>query len=252
MDSSGNLYGTTIEGGSRDGTVFELAKGSGTITTLASFNGTNGEYPEAGLVMDSSGNLYGTTYGGGALNDGTVFELVHGSGTITTLASFNGDRRCNPFGGLVMDSSGNLYGTTCGRRCGDGTVFELAQGSGKITTLASFNGTDGANPKAALIMDSSGNLYGTTTGGGASGDGTVFELANGSGTITTLASFNGTDGALPIAGLIMDSSGNLYGTATGGGTSDNGTVFEADRCRCRDKPGSGRQFGREHPFERQH
>ena len=98
------------------------------------------------------------------------------------------------------------------RHRGYGTVFELAKGSGTITTLASFNGTDGANPYGGLIMDSSGNLYGTAADGGASGDGTVFELAKGSGTITTLASFNGTNGANPYGGLIMDSSGNLYGT----------------------------------------
>ena len=98
MDSSGNLYGTTAGGGAnRDGTVFELAQGSGTITTLASFNGTNGDEPEASLIMDSSGNLYGTTIDGGTswngtTNDGygTVFELAKGSGTITTLASFTG------------------------------------------------------------------------------------------------------------------------------------------------------------------
>ncbi len=92
--------------------------------------------------MDSSGNLYGTTSAGGAGGDGTVFELASGSGTITTLASFNGTNGANPDAGLVMDGSGNLYGTTTsGASSGGGTVFELAQGSGTITTLASFNGT---------------------------------------------------------------------------------------------------------------
>ena len=91
MDSSGNLYGMTYSGGaSGDGTVFELAKGSGTITTLASFNGADGSNPLGSLIMDSGGNLYGTTGGGGTYNSGTVFEVVAGSGTITTLASFNG------------------------------------------------------------------------------------------------------------------------------------------------------------------
>ena len=231
MDSSGDLYGTTWGGGASSlGTVFELAKGSGTITTLASFNGTDGEYPYAGLIMDSSGNLYGTTVqgGGGPSDDGTVFELAKGSGTITTLASFNGTDGETPYGGLVVDSSGNLYGTAYyGGASGDGTVFELAHGSGTITALASFNGTDGANPDAALVMDSSGNLYGTASEDGASKDGTVFELHHGSGTITMLASFNGTDGELPLGALIIDSSGNLYGTADLGGESGgDGTVFE--------------------------
>ena len=220
-DSSGNLYGTASTGGSsNDGAVFELAKGTGTITTLASFSGTNGATPEAGLIMDSSGNLYSTTELGGAFNAGTIFKLTKGSGTITTLASFNGnDGRC-PVGGLIMDGSGNLFGTTAS------TVFELAKGSGTITTLASFNGTNGTDPRDSLIIDSSGNLYGTAAQGGTTNDGTVFELARGSHTITALASFNGTDGADPTGSLIMDSSGTLYGTAIAGGAGNDGTVFD--------------------------
>ena len=125
--------------------------------------------------MDSSGNLYGTTEIGGADNDGTVFEVAKGSSTITTLATFSGSTGTEPAGGfLLLDSSGNLYGTTgvilngsTGETGNDGTVFELAKGSRTITTLASFNGTNGAGPESALVMDSSGNLYGTTAEGGA-------------------------------------------------------------------------------------
>ena len=224
MDSSGNMYGTASDGGaSKDGTVFEVAKGSGTITALASFNGTNGANPHGGLILDSSGNLYGTTEFGGASMDGTVFEVAKGSGTITTLASFNGINGADPVAGLIMDGSGNLYGTAESGHFR--TVFELAKGSSTITVLARFNGTNGDNPEAGLILDSSGNLYGTTSGGGASGDGTVFELAKGSGTITALASFNGANGANPVAGLIMDGSGNLYGTTESGGANGDGTVF---------------------------
>jgi uncharacterized repeat protein (TIGR03803 family) len=284
MDGGGNLYGTTYNGGaSGDGTVFELAQGTGTLTTLASFNGSNGTYP-SGVIEDSSGNLYGSTVNGGTRNDGTVFELPQGSGTIVSLASFptsSGSLGLGP-NGVIMDSSGNLYGTTIdgglgfnntvfelahgssaitgltsfsssnyangvirdssgnlygtqetGGAYGDGTVFELVQGSGTITTLASFNGTNGAYPNlgnydvsANLVMDSSGNLYGTTTRGGAYGDGTVFEVVHGSGTITALASFNGSNGANPDGGLLMDGSGNLYGTTTAGGAANGGTVFE--------------------------
>jgi uncharacterized repeat protein (TIGR03803 family) len=241
MDSSGNLYGTAANGGaSGDGTVFELVHGSGTLTTLAAFNGSKGANPHASLIMDSSGNLYGTTANGGAANDGTVFELAAGSGTITTLATFTGANGANPEAGLVIDPSGNLYGTTAnGGAANDGTVFELAAGSGTLTTLASFNGTNGTNPLGVLIQDSSGNLYGTTNLGGASNEGTVFELAAGSGSITTLASFKTVkgkkgssqpQGSQPEAGLIMDSSGNLYGTASHGGAFFNaGTVFEVVR-----------------------
>ncbi len=228
MDSSGNLYGTTEAAGPYGyGTVFELPKGGGTVTTLASFNGTNGANPYSGVIMDSSGNLYGTTEQGGACEDGTVFELPKGSGTVTALASFNGTNGQDPYDGVIMDSSGNLYGTTYfGGTSDDGTVFELPQGSATITALASFDGTHGANPFAGVIMDSSGNLYGTTYFGGTSDDGTVFELPRGSATITALASFNGTNGADPYAGVVMDSSGNLYGTTESGGASNDGTVFE--------------------------
>jgi uncharacterized repeat protein (TIGR03803 family) len=207
--------------------------------TLASFNpanGTDGAYPQAGLVEDSSGNLFGTTYAGGASNNGTVFEVAAGSGRITTLASFNpanGTDGAGPEGGLVEDSSGNLFGTThFGGAYGIGTVFEVAAGSGRITTLASFdpaNGTDGTFPQAGLVEDSSGNLFGTTYAGGAYSAGTVFEVAAGSGRITTLASFNpanGTDGGYPYAGLVEDSSGNLFGTTYYGGAYGAGTVFE--------------------------
>jgi uncharacterized repeat protein (TIGR03803 family) len=177
MDSSGNLYGTTDTAGADPGSVFELAHGQRTITYLAFFNGTNGANPIGGVIMDSSGNLYGTASSGGASKDGTVFELAHGAHQITALASFNGTSGSKPDASLIMDSSGNLFGTTTGGGASkDGTVFELAQGSGTITTLVSFNGTNGSDPEDALIMDSSGNLYGTTNAGGASNDGTVFEL----------------------------------------------------------------------------
>jgi uncharacterized repeat protein (TIGR03803 family) len=233
MDGSGNLYGTTTQGGaSNNGTVFEVVHSNGKLTTLASFNGTtgaipNGSFPYAGMVMDGGGNLYGTTYGGGASSDGSIFELAAGSGTITTLASFDGADGANPEGGLILDSAGNLYGTTSsGGTNGDGTIFEMAKGSGTITTLASFDGADGANPQGGLIADSAGNLYGTTSSGGASSDGTVFEMTKGSGTITTLASFDGTNGREPCGAPVMDGSGNLYGATFNGGASGVGTVFE--------------------------
>jgi uncharacterized repeat protein (TIGR03803 family) len=227
IDGSGSLYGTTRQGGaSSDGTIFEVAAGSATITTLASFNGTDGKFPDAGLLMDGSGNLYGTTFEGGGSSAGTVFELAAGSGTITTLASFTGSVEF-PTTGLAMDAIGNLYGTTpSGGASGDGSVWELAAGSGTVTTLASFNITNGQSPQASPMLDSAGNLYGTTSGGGANSDGTVFEVAQGSGTITTLASFSGTDGKSPQAALIMDSAGNLFGTTALGGATQSGTVFE--------------------------
>jgi uncharacterized repeat protein (TIGR03803 family) len=180
-DSSGNLYGTTTEGGTvGDGTVFELSGANHlTLTTLANFSGGNGSLPECILHADPAGNLYGTTLYGGTNNDGTVFEL---SGTnhqtLTTLANFNGANGQKPFGGLVSDAAGNLYGTTdLGGADGDGTIFELSGANYQtLTTLVTFNGANGSNPQAGLMIDSAGNLYGTTNAGGNNNDGTVFEL----------------------------------------------------------------------------
>jgi uncharacterized repeat protein (TIGR03803 family) len=227
-DSHGNFFGTTNGGGAfNDGTIFEIAAGSRTITTLAAFNGSNGAYPAASLVEDSSGNFFGTTRGGGANLDGAVFEVAAGSSSITALASFNIGNGEGPIGNLVEDSHGNLFGTTqLGGSSSQGTVFEVAAGTGTITTLASFSGTNGASPCGGVVEDSQGNLFGIASAGGASSDGTVFELASGSHTITTLANFSGTNGANPFGGLIEDSSGDFFGTTENGGAAQHGTVFE--------------------------
>ncbi|HEY2587063.1 MAG TPA: choice-of-anchor tandem repeat GloVer-containing protein, partial [Tepidisphaeraceae bacterium] len=229
-DASGNLYGATESGGeSQDGTVFMIAQGSGAVTTLAAFTGTDGAYPYGGVTLDASGNLYGTTYAGGASGYGTVFEIAAGSSAITTIASFNQTDGSNPESGITLDSAGNLYGTTnFGGADYSGTVFEIAKGSTTITTLVSFKKTNGANPESWLTLDAVGDLYGTTEAGGpqVNGQGTVFEIAEGSSTITTLASFSGANGGFPIGGLTPDASGNLYGTTFTGGASKDGTVFE--------------------------
>ena len=232
-DSSGNLFGATT-GGFSDatayGTVFEVVNGSGTTTTLASFNGANGMSPEGGLVEDPSGNLFGTTYQGGRYNGGTAFELANNSGTITTLASFGFTGGLLPTT-LILDPSGNLFGTTLGSKPGNGTVFEIAHGSSTINTLAVFytnasiNPTGGIGP-AGLVVDPSGNLFGTASWGGASGDGTVFEVVNGSGTSTTLAYFDGSNGANPEGTIVEDANGNLFGSTYQGGSYNAGTVFE--------------------------
>jgi uncharacterized repeat protein (TIGR03803 family) len=200
-----------------------------TITPLASFDGANGSYSNARLVIDGSGNLFGTTELGGAYGFGTVFEIAAGSGTITTLASFNGVNGANPTGSLVMDQSGNFFGTTLtGRNLTNlGTVFEVPAGSSAITTLAAFGGTNGANPFGGLTADGSGNLFGTTNGGfGPASNGTVFEVAAGSSAITTLAFFGGATELDPTSDLLIDGSGNLFGTTEKGGFNNNGIMFE--------------------------
>lgn len=244
MDAAGNLYGATVYTtsgitgnnsrptgafGAGDGTIFELPKGSATITTLATFDGANGQSPQATLVMDSNGNLFGTTRAGGANNDGTVFELSSGSRSITTLASFSGADGRNPISPLTLDAAGNLFGTTpSGGSSGDGTVFEIPSG-GSLTTLASFNGANGSAPAGGLIQDAAGNLYGTAGTGGAQNDGEVYEIASAGNAITPIASFSGTDGSNPQGSLAIDSSGDLFGTAHVGGAGDDGTVFEIAR-----------------------
>jgi uncharacterized repeat protein (TIGR03803 family) len=226
-DSSGNFFGTT--NGGLHGTVFELPAGSHTIKTLVSFNNANGDHPRGALIRDSNGNLFGITSGGGQFGDGTVFELPAGSFVIKTLASFNiiDLNGFNPTA-LIRDSSGNFFGTTqAGGTFGLGTVFELPAGSHTIKALASFDGSgaDGKNP-SGLIRDSSGNLFGTAVSGGTSNDGTVFELPAGSSTIRALASFRGFNGTSPLAGVIRDGNGNLFGTAEVGGLFGEGAVFE--------------------------
>jgi uncharacterized repeat protein (TIGR03803 family) len=286
-DAAGNLYGTTYIGGSSSyGTVFKVDT-SGTETVLYSFTGgADGGYPFAGLVRDTAGNLYGTTYYGGSSNYGTVFKVAT-SGTETVLHTFAGGTTdgCYPYGGLLRDKAGNLYGTTevCGASS-QGTVFKVAT-SGTETVLHSFTGgtTDGGNPLyTSLLMDKKGNLYGVTYGGGTSSEGVVYKLSK-TGTLTVLHSFSGgttdgcypygtpamdkkgnlysttdscgsssvgilwkvskkgtetvlhnfaggsTDGAYPIAGVIMDAKGNLYGDTDGGGTSSLGTVYKLSK-----------------------
>jgi uncharacterized repeat protein (TIGR03803 family) len=259
FDSQGNLYGTVVSGGANNGgAVYELTpppSGSGpwTEALLYSFCQSSGcpdgKVPHAGMIFDSNGNLYGTTSdGGNSSRSGVAFELSppaggHGPWTETVLHTFCMDGPCSdgkqPEAGLIFDSHGNLYGTTLeGGAHGAGAVFELSPAGGGTWTesvLYSFCGAsgcaDGASPVAGLIFDSAGNLYGTTQGGGAHGAGAVFELSPaGGGTWTenilwSFCSVSGcTDGYTPLAGLIFDSQGNLYGTAQGGGANGNGGV----------------------------
>jgi uncharacterized repeat protein (TIGR03803 family) len=233
-DKAGNLYGTTLYGGSEGGygTVFKVSS-SGKETLLYSFAGTpDGADPRSVLVLDSAGDLYGTTqYGGTAGGYGTVFKL-DAKEKVTLLHSFAGTPDGeNPYAGLLRDAAGNLYGTTeyGGTGGGYGTVFKLT-GKGKLTLLYSFTGTpDGSNPLAGLLRDAAGNLYGTTQyGGTAGGYGTVFKL-DAKGKLSLLHSFAGMpDGENPHSRLISDSAGNLYGTTYYGGAYGYGTVFKLD------------------------
>jgi uncharacterized repeat protein (TIGR03803 family) len=245
QDASGNLYGTTQKGGAYNfGTVFKVDT-TGKETVLYSFaGGADGEYPLAALVGDGVGNVYGTTVGGGTSTAcgggcGTVFKLTpttSGYWKETLLHSFGGgEDGANPTAGLIQDAAGNLYGTTeYGGSSNVGTVFKLDT-TGSETVLYSFaGGADGAYPYANLVRDTEGNFYGTTIYGGGSKAcvldtcGTVFKL-DATGTETVVHAFNQVDGWNPIAGLIRDVAGNLYGTTRQGGPSEAGTVFKVDQ-----------------------
>ena len=246
FDAAGNLYGATYAGGNRDsGTVFELTpdgSGSWAETVLHRFSKRVGEGygPQSAVIQDSNGRLYGTTTNGG-YGYGTVFELSLqpvGGWKEKVLHSFNHDGTDGLIpSGLVLDTAGNLYGTTgIGGFAGEGTVFELKRqtnGGWTEKVLYGFrdNATDGKNPSGKLVFDASGNLYGTTVDGGSSSVGTAFELkreAVGIWKERVLHTFtnNGTDGASPVSGLVLDAAGNLYGTTQFGGTFGVGTVFE--------------------------
>lgn len=234
IDANGDVFGTSASGGSANpaaGTVWELAAGATTPTVLASFDASNGEQPAGGVTL-VKGDLLGTTSNGGENSthtfseDGTVFEIVPGSNSVTTLAVFDGTDGSSPDGGITADANGDLFGTTSqGGSNSDGTVWELAPDTSNVTTIASFSGSNGATPAGDLAIDAHGNLFGTTfAGGDSNGDGTVFEVAAGTDAITTLASFDGNNGSGPT-GVTLDASGNLFGTTESGG-SGSGTVFE--------------------------
>ena len=246
-DDAGRLYGTTSSGGGANaGVVFELDP-DGTYLILQDLGGGNGVNPSSGLLLDSAGNLYGTTFGGGANGGGVVFELTpdpdHVTWTYTVLYSFCAQPNCtdgtHASGGVIMDGSGNLYGTT--RQGGDtnwGTVFQLApqpDGTWTETVLYSFcaldSCADGAHPETGVAIDSAGNLYGTVRDGGWIGSfglGGVFQVPSGGGENLIFGfdpQFPRSNGATPAAGVIVDVNGNLFGTTLAGGMFDHGVVF---------------------------
>jgi len=243
---NGNFYGTTAYGGTTPtaGTVYQVTP-SGALTAIYNFCSlvsnnicTDGQTPQAALVVGSDGNLYGTTYLGGANNAGTVFKITTG-GALTTLYSFKGTTDgANPLGALAQDNRGNFWGTTYngGNANNAGTLFKITPG-GSLTTLYTFCSkagcADGANPQGDLVQasgwDSDGNFYGNTYAGGNSNNaGTMFVITP-AGALTTLYTFcsntNCTDGANPNVPMVQDAFGNLYGTTKSNGANAGGTLF---------------------------
>jgi uncharacterized repeat protein (TIGR03803 family) len=245
-DGTSPLYGTTVYG-ETGGIVFSLAPKTEskkwTKQILYSFCSqakcADGNGPDTPLYIDTQGNIYGTTLEGGSSNNGVVFELspTGSSYSETVLYSFCAQTNCAdggvPDGGVVMDTAGNLYGTTegGGDSLGQGVIFELSLNGSQwqYSDLGNFDGTDGWAPEGALIIDANGNLFGTTVSGGTKQKGNVFEF---NGAIENLYSFCAAkrcaDGAEPLSGVVEDSAGNLYGTAahTAGLHHNGGTLFE--------------------------
>jgi uncharacterized repeat protein (TIGR03803 family) len=252
LDSKGNLYGATLFGGDYSatecadtgcGTVFEIQADGSKITLHTFLGGTDGALPAAGVIIDADDNLYGTTTDGGnticRTGCGTVFKISPG-GAETVLHAFCADQTCDegstPESSLLLDGAGNLYGTAAGGggAGNNGTVFKLAP-DGTETVLYSFKGgSDGFFPEAGVIMDEAGNLFGTTFAGGihhachkvlGDGCGTVFEVKP-NGSETVLYAFTKERGTFPVAPVLMDKNGSLYGTTSAGGKYNQGVVFK--------------------------
>jgi uncharacterized repeat protein (TIGR03803 family) len=241
IDSNGALYGTAERGGAAGkGNVFKLTPSGNSYSesVLYSFQGGNdGAGPLDSLLADNAGALYGTTSGGGGSAQlGTVFKLTPNGGSYqeTVLHRFKGGADgSSPIGSLIADNSGALYGTASGSGAsGAGIVFKLAPVGNRYSEkiLFTFHGSDGAGPAASLAADSTGALYSTTGSGGAHNFGTVFKLTpHGTGyDENVLHSFTGgTDGLFPLAPVLLDAAGKIYGTTSGTNSPpNNGSAFE--------------------------
>ena len=241
----GNFYGVSGGGNYNAGAIYKITP-SGASTPLYSFcsqqNCPDGRAPEAGLILANDGNFYGTTLSGGASNNcglgcGTIFKITP-SGAFTLLHTFAGSDGSYTAAPLVQGRDGYLYGTSwVGGAYNWGTVFKMSL-SGTFTLLHSFDISDGAWPESGVVEGSDGNFYGTTAMGGNTGCetgatcGTIFKITP-SGTLTTLHFFSGPDGWAPVAGLVLASDGNFYGTTNSLGENDGhcsgdscGTIYK--------------------------
>ena len=236
LGTNGFFLGTTAGGGSDGfGTVFKVnAKGVETVLhSFAGQGGGDGYSPRSGLRPMGGGIFYGTTPGGGQFGYGTVYSITQ-AGAYSVIYSFTGfDDGSNPYGGLVKDGAGNVYGmtehggTSGSQSSGFGTIYKIAAGGGQSVLYSFTGGDDGGNPVGVLARDKAGNLYGVTQNEGHSGQGVVFELTH-KGVYSVLHPFTGgADGGDPIGGLAIDSAGStLYGTTNRGGGAQIGTVFK--------------------------
>ena len=243
IDHRGNLYGMAPIGGEfGSGTIYQISPAGGgqySLQVLHAFTGAaDGATGSAGQMVLRQGRLYGVATAGGSFGKGTAFQLSRaqsGTWAFQTIYSFMGQPDAGfPYGGLVFDAAGNLYGTTYYDGANNlGSVYELsprATGEWAETVLYSFTaGTDGNSSIGNLVFDTAGNLYGTTSEGGASGIGTIFKLTNNNGvwTETVVHSFRGPpDGSFAYNGMVVDSAGNFYGATVHGGADDEGAIYK--------------------------
>jgi uncharacterized repeat protein (TIGR03803 family) len=251
FDSFGALYGATARGGSGNGVVFRLTppvapSSTWTKTILYRFRGgADGKTPSGPLLFDTFGSLYGVTESGGSSAGGTVFKLssapkVDALWTNRVIFNFPGSIGTRPRGNLMFDTTGALYGSASGGGECCGTVISIRSPTNSAkewseTVLHAFSGarSDGSSPDGGLIFDTTGSLYGVTKSGGTKDAGTVFKIspptrAGGGWTNTVLYNFrNGpSDGASPAGGIVLDTSGAIYGATRDGGISNAGTIFK--------------------------
>ncbi len=230
FDRQGNIYGTTPYGGTGSGcfancgVVYELTPSHGgwTESILYRFQGgDDGAIPYAGLIFDAAGNLYGTAELGGADYEGVVYKLSHSESGWAESVIYTFPYFGQPFGGLISDQAGNLYGVTATLDLEDTVVYELTPSDGAWTFNRIYSFPAYVGSLAKLAMDASGRLYGTIVLGGPE----VFQLTLSNGQWTQTG-FNGFAGNSPYGNVILDASGNVYSTANAGGTFDRGVVFE--------------------------
>lgn len=220
----GYFWGTTETGGYGFGTIYKVKPDGSDWRTVISFtsNGEKdrGQVPAGGLISDGSGNFWGTTVGGGILNHGTIFKVNAATGKLTTVVEFTGagpiHRGAAPFGTLVKDEAGLIWGTTSAGGIGSrGTVFKIDPSTGVLTTVVDFTGfgtlVAGDWPQAGLVSDGAGFLWGTTFSGGSFGSGTLFKINRSTGELTTVYHFS--EFGFPLYSLCLHGSDTLWGIA---------------------------------------
>lgn len=225
----GKLYGTTRQGGSHGhGTIFTLSADGTGFTTLHNFDSLGGRTPYGNLIQGSDGKLYGTTLEGGASDMGTLFRVNIDGNNFDVLFDFETTVGSYPYGALLQDSDGQLYGTTAeGGAADQGVVFAINPDGTGYRLLVTFDGTNGSSPKGSLVKGNGGVLVGTAIGGGSSGDGILFKVSTDGSAFTALYEFNWSSGSGPTATpLIYD---NFVFAHTGkGGANGLGVVFKYD------------------------